>query len=49
MQKQRWVLVGVLVVTTALPTITRDLRASLNELEGPVKAYTSDHPTEVTE
>ena len=44
MQKQRWVLVAAalasfpvsldaLVVTTALPTIRRDLGASLGELE----------------
>ena len=51
MQKQRWVLVAAalasflvsldaLVVTTALPTIRRDLGASLNELEWTVDAYT---------
>ena len=51
MQKQRWVLVAAalasflvsldaLVVTTALPTIRRDLGASLSELEWTVNAYT---------
>ena len=51
MQKQRWVLVlaaaasfmvslDALVVTTALPTIRRDLGASLNSLEWTVNAYT---------
>jgi MFS family permease len=50
MQKQRWVLVAaalasVLVsldalVVTAMPTIRRDLGASLNELEWTVDAYT---------
>ena len=51
MQKQRWVLVAAvlasflvsldaLVVATALPTIGRDLGASLNELEWTVDAYT---------
>ena len=51
MQKQRWVLVAAalasflvgldaLVVTTALPTIRRDLGASLSELEWTVSAYT---------
>ena len=51
MQKQRWVLVAAalasflvgldaLVVTTALPTIRRDLGASLSELEWTVRAYT---------
>ena len=51
MQTQRWVLVaaalasfqvslGALVVTTALPTIRRDLGASLSELEWTLNAYT---------
>jgi MFS family permease len=51
MQKQRWVLVAAalasflvgldaLVVATALPTIRRDLGASLSELEWTVNAYT---------
>ena len=51
MRKQRWVLVAAalasflvsldaLVVTTALPTIRRDLGASLNEPEWTVDAYT---------
>ena len=51
MQKQRWVLVAAalasflfsidaLVVTTALPTIWRDLGASLSELERTVNPYT---------
>jgi MFS family permease len=51
MQKQRWVLVpaalasflvslDALVVTTALPTIRRDLGASLRELEWTVNACT---------
>jgi MFS family permease len=51
MRKQRWVLVAAalasflvgldaLAVTTALPTIRRELGASLNELERTVNAYT---------
>ena len=51
MQKQRWVLIAVvlasflvgfdaLVVTTAPPTIRRDLGASMSELEWTVSAYT---------
>ena len=51
MQKQHWVLVAValisllvsldaLVVTTAQPTIRRDLGASLSELGWTVTAYT---------
>lgn len=51
MQKQHWVFVAAalasflvslnaLVVPTALPTIRRDLGASLSELERTVKAHT---------